>query len=110
MFVLSPSGNFLFSSPSALKHLGVSPDVLEGRIVTEYLHPEDHELVMRQLRKYTPDAGSEVPDDRSEFSIYCRFKKNGGDFVLMDLKGKPFPDKVSDGPVKYFVHAAREYR
>lgn len=110
LFVLSPSGTFLFSSPSASKHLGVSPDLLDGRSVTDFLHIEDHELILHQLRKTSSETGGESVGERAEYSVYCRFKRNNGNMVLMDVKGKPFPYNVSEGPVKYFVHAAREYR
>ncbi|KAJ3310809.1 blue light receptor [Blyttiomyces sp. JEL0837] len=103
LHVVSPSGTILYAAPSAAKHLGISSAAeLEGTHISDYLHPDDRQLVIGLINHSTVD--------RAEYSAYCRFKRTNGEYVVMDLKGKPFPEDPSDGNVKFVVHAAREYR
>ncbi|KAI9351124.1 hypothetical protein DFJ73DRAFT_377737 [Zopfochytrium polystomum] len=108
LHVLSPAGVFLYVCPAAHRHLGLHPDESEssllGRHVSDYLHPEDRELVLSAVRRCVEETV-----ERREFSLFCRFRR-GTEFVVMDLKGKGFPEKFEDGPVQYIVQSAREYR
>jgi PAS domain S-box-containing protein len=49
--VLDQNGIFRYSSPSATRVLGYPPEEVIGRSATEFVHPEDVELVMRVLQQ-----------------------------------------------------------
>ncbi|KAJ3101397.1 blue light receptor [Phlyctochytrium planicorne] len=102
LHVVSPTGSILYCSPSAKKHLGISAEDLEGQQVADFVHPDDRTLLERAM-------GSAC-GDRLEYAIFCRFRRTSGEYVLFELRGKPFPTGKGEGEVRFVVQAGREYR
>ncbi|WP_256759383.1 PAS domain S-box protein [Cohnella sp. WQ 127256] len=49
MAVMDPRGHLVFTSPSCVKVLGYSEDVLKGTALFEYIHPEDQETLSHEM-------------------------------------------------------------
>ncbi|KAJ1568974.1 hypothetical protein HK405_011622 [Cladochytrium tenue] len=132
LHVIDPAGEILYAGPAATRHLGIAtPDALVGRPLSDLLHPEDRQIVADAV------ASAITSPTRDEYTVFCRFCRlpaaSGAaaaataasslsssdatpaptaavEYVVMDLKGRPFPSDPADGPVRFLVHTAREYR
>jgi PAS domain S-box-containing protein len=102
LHAISPAGTLLYTSPSSRKHLGLDPKLVEGKSLLDFIHQDDHSTVMKHLQK--------ALTERKEYAFYCRYKKATGDMLLMEVKGRAFPEDPNVGPVQFVLHAAREYR
>ncbi|KAJ3268968.1 blue light receptor [Borealophlyctis nickersoniae] len=101
LHVVSPSGVILFCSPSTRRFLGYSSEELSGRHVSEILHRDDRGLLLGNINTSCAE--------RAEYFIYCRYQKKGGDFLLLEVRGKPYPDERT-GAIKFVINTGREYR
>ncbi|KAJ3203389.1 blue light receptor [Dinochytrium kinnereticum] len=102
LHVVSPQGSILYCSPSAKRHLGISAEDLEGQQLADFIHPDDKQLLIGHINISVVD--------HAEYSAFCRFRRTSGEYVLFEVRGKPFPSLRSEGEVRFVVQAGREYR
>ncbi|KAI8815148.1 hypothetical protein BJ742DRAFT_782517 [Cladochytrium replicatum] len=101
LHVVSPSGIIQYTAPSVLKYLGYPPEELTGKHVGDLLHKDDQKFLTSKI--------SECNQTRKLFTVYCRYQKKGGEFVLLEVRGKPYVDEETQ-EVRYIMNSAREYR
>ncbi|KAI8811674.1 hypothetical protein BJ742DRAFT_796882 [Cladochytrium replicatum] len=101
LHVVSPSGIIQYTAPSVLKYLGYRPEELSGKHVSDLLHRDDQKILSTKI--------SECNQARKLFTVYCRYQKKGGEFVLLEVRGKPYVDETTQ-EVRYIMNSAREYR
>lgn len=101
LHVVSPSGVIMYCSPSVKRFLGYSADDLAGHHISEVLHREDRQLLFRHINTCLVD--------RREYFIYIRYQKKTGDFVLLEVRGRPLLNGQA-GEIKSIIHTGREYR
>lgn len=77
--ILSIRGLFLYTSPNSLKEvLGYESKDLQGKNISEFVHPSDLVFVMRELRSSTSNDA---------INIVCRFQRKSGKYVYLELRG-----------------------
>lgn len=77
--ILSIRGLFLYTSPKSLKEvLGYESKDLQGKNISEFVHPSDLVFVMRELRSASSD---------DTINIVCRFQRKSGNYVYVELRG-----------------------
>ncbi|KAJ3011162.1 blue light receptor [Thoreauomyces humboldtii] len=101
LHVVSPTGSMVYCSPSVKRFLDYTPADLAGHHVAEILHREDRQSLLRTLNRCITD--------KREYLIHLRYQRKVGDFVLLEVKGKPLLDAVT-GEVTSVVLTGREYR
>ncbi|KAJ3129110.1 blue light receptor, partial [Irineochytrium annulatum] len=87
--------------PSTLRHLGVTPSDLEGRRLADWIHPEDRQLLLGRISLACVDKG--------EYGCFCRFRRLGGGWTVMEVRGHPVLDD-DENEVRFLVQSGREYR
>ncbi|KNC98464.1 PAS domain S-box protein [Spizellomyces punctatus DAOM BR117] len=96
--VTSPSGQILYTSPSVRRMLGYTPTELVNMNISKILHRDDRQHVLNTLT-----ASLLHPIDQT---LYARYQKKAGDFILLHVKSKPLVNDAST----CIVHTGREYR
>lgn len=81
MHVLSPTGKFMYCSPSSSELVGYSPEELVGRNITDFLHVDDIDMYVRDFNMAVRKQG--------DFSLYYRFRKKDDKFVIFEATGHP---------------------
>ncbi|ORY59410.1 hypothetical protein BCR35DRAFT_309265 [Leucosporidium creatinivorum] len=82
MHVLSPSGDFMFVSPSINDLAGWTPEELVGRSIDELVHPED-------VEGYRRDFTASLTEGQ-DLTLYCRFKTKDERYLLFEVTGHPY--------------------
>lgn len=82
LHVLSPSGSFLFASPSVVDLTGYTPEELLGRSVTEFMERDD---IDHFIKDFTASIQTERP-----LTTYYRFKRKDEKPVLFEVTGQPY--------------------
>ncbi|OBT49923.1 hypothetical protein VE04_10147, partial [Pseudogymnoascus sp. 24MN13] len=77
--ILSPTGHFLYLSPSSQRILGYAPEELVGTALSSVCHPSDIVSVMRDLKDATTSAGgiTTIFRIRHETRGYIWFETHG---------------------------------
>ncbi|KAI8918435.1 PAS domain-containing protein, partial [Powellomyces hirtus] len=101
LHVVSPAGNMVYCSPSVKRFLGYTQSELAGHHVTEIVHREDRQPLLRSLDRCV--------SDKQEYLIHLRYQKKAGDLVLLEIRGKALID-TDRNEVKSVILAGREYR
>jgi PAS domain S-box-containing protein len=84
---MSIRGLFLYVSPTACNSiLGYASDELQGKNITQYIHPSDLSLAMRELRFAQSTAG---------IHLLCRFRHKSGFYVYLELRGRLYGDDLA---------------
>jgi two-component system cell cycle sensor histidine kinase/response regulator CckA len=84
------TGRILYASPASLPMLGVRPELMNGSPVEGFLHPDDAEKVVAEIRR---TADGEKPDA----SLPYRMRGAGGRFVDVESSATPFPEGPEGG-------------
>ena len=102
----------LYASPSLLKNLGfISSDEIIGHRISGHLHEDDRQIFESKIVNAIKETNVTTDsNERAEYCIYCRFRKAYGGYLIVELKGKPFPKYISDGPTQFIILSGREYR
>ncbi len=79
-----PKGRILYASPASLPMLGIRPELLNGSPIEGFLHPDDAERVVEEIRRV---AGGEKPEE----SLPYRMRGAGGEFVDVESSSTSFP-------------------
>lgn len=99
LHVVSPSGRFLFCSPSCLEMVGYSPEELVGRNITEFIHVDDIDTFIRDFN---------LAITQKVFKLFYRFRKKDDKFIVLEVNGHPyFPDGSTNA--RCFFIMARPY-
>ena len=79
------TGRIHYASPASLSMLGFRPELLSGSPFESFLHPDDAEKVLAEIRRA---AAGEKPDG----SLAHRMRCADGRFVDVESSSTPFPD------------------
>jgi two-component system, cell cycle sensor histidine kinase and response regulator CckA len=86
-----PSGRILYASPSSLAMLGTRPDLMAGAPIEGFLHPDDRERVLEDIRKTAaggPGAGT----------LVYRMRRADGSFAEVESAATPLPGRGDGAP------------
>jgi PAS domain S-box-containing protein len=101
LHVISPSGMFLFCSPSCLQTVGYSSDELIGRNITDFIHVDDIDTFIREFN---------LSIHSGFLKTFYRFRKKDDKFVVLEVHGHPYFDSNEVGGfAKCFFIMARPY-
>ncbi|MBI1723732.1 MAG: PAS domain S-box protein [Gemmatimonadetes bacterium] len=79
--ILEADGSVRYASPSVAQTLGYDPDDLVGRAVFEFMHPDDHERIVRTFAE-----GIAVPG--FDATTQLRFRCKDGSYRSLEAVGK----------------------
>ncbi|KFY82806.1 hypothetical protein V500_10322, partial [Pseudogymnoascus sp. VKM F-4518 (FW-2643)] len=90
--ILSPTGHFLYVSPSSQRVLGYAPEELVGTALSSVCHPSDIVSVMREVK----DASSSTAG--GDMAIIFRIRHATRGYIWIEMQGRASPlDSSSDG-------------
>jgi len=99
--VLSIRGLFLYTSPKSLKEvLGYESKDLQGKNISEFVHPSDLVFVMRELRSASSN---------NAINIVCRFQRKCGKYLYVELRGHVYEGEYGKR-TRCIVMSGREKR
>lgn len=84
-----PSGRILYASPASLPMLGIRPELMVGAPVEGFLHPEDAEKVLADIRR-TASGGE------GAITLLYRMRRADGTFVEVESSATRSPE-ASEG-------------
>ncbi len=84
-----PSGRFLYASPASLRMLGIRPESMTGAPLEAFLHPEDAEKVVADIRRV---AGGE-----QGVTLLYRMRRADGGFVEVESSATSAPGESAAG-------------
>jgi PAS domain S-box-containing protein len=84
----NPEGVFLYASPACRALLGYKPEDLLGRSLTEYIHPEDLQKILRQYPS--------LLDAFAAGAVSCRARKSDGTYTWIETSARPVRKLLSD--------------
>ncbi|KFY30546.1 hypothetical protein V494_08119, partial [Pseudogymnoascus sp. VKM F-4513 (FW-928)] len=90
--ILSPTGHFLYISPSCQRILGYKPEELVGTALSSICHPSDIVSVMREVK----DTSSSTAGGELTAIFRIRHKSRG--YIWFETHGHPRPHSSIDGP------------
>jgi PAS domain S-box-containing protein len=99
--ILNADGTFEYGSPSVHRILGYDPDGMKGLPSGDYLHPDDTEIVDRQLARM-------LEDPRTPARIECRFRHKDGSWRHLEAVGTPLSPEAPDAGFVFNVRDATE--
>jgi PAS domain S-box-containing protein len=79
-----PSGRILYASPASLHMLGIRPELMVGAPVEGFLHPDDAERVLADIRRVA--SGGE-----GAFTLLYRMRRADGTFVEVESSATRAP-------------------
>ena len=82
LHVLSPSGIFLFASPSVQDLTGYTPEELVGRAITDFIEQDDMDNF---ITRFTDSIHTDRP-----LTTYFRFRRKDMTFILFEVTGQPY--------------------
>lgn len=84
------SGRILYASPASLHLLGIRPDLMAGAPLEGFLHPDDREKVVEDIRRV---ASGEV----GARALLHRMRRADGTFVEAESATTPVPGETDGG-------------
>lgn len=81
LHVLSPSGVFLFTSPSVTEITGYTPEELVGRGITDFIERDD-------IDTFIKDFSNSIRNARP-LATYFRFRRKDDRSILFEVTGQP---------------------
>ncbi|ESZ98076.1 hypothetical protein SBOR_1532 [Sclerotinia borealis F-4128] len=80
LHVLTPTGKFVYASPSCQSLTGYAPEELSGKYIVDFIHPDDSALYIREFNEAIASGNS--------LRFFYRFrKKDLQTFAIFDSKG-----------------------
>ncbi|KAF8458056.1 hypothetical protein BGX38DRAFT_642710 [Terfezia claveryi] len=106
LHILTPEMKIVYASPSGKSLTGYDTEELLGRMITEYIHPDDATLFMREFHE---SASSGQP-----LRMFYRFRKKDNSYVILETNGHPHfsethPHMQGSLTPKGFFMMARQY-
>jgi PAS domain S-box-containing protein len=99
LHVLSPSGRFLFCSPSCLEITGYATNELVGQNITNFIHVDDVDSFIRDFN---------LSVHSKSLNLFYRFRKKDDKFAVFEVNGHPYFADQTNTP-KCFFMMARPY-
>jgi len=96
--VLDPGGNITYESPSLLRVLGYTPEMMIGRNVFEFVHPDDQPTTMQAFQRLATEPGQLV-------HVEVRFLHGEGIWRVLEVIGR---NALDDPAVRGIVVNARD--
>ena len=90
--ILAPDGTITYESPSVERVLGYAPTELVGRLVFDYVHPDDLERAMEVFRRAREDPGSTA-------GLEVRFRHRDGSWRTLEAVGRDLSGDPAVGGV-----------
>ena len=84
----NPEGVFLYASPACRSLLGYKPEELLGRSLTEFIHPEDLQKILRHYPT--------LLDAFAGGAVTCRARKADGTYTWIETSARPVRKLLSD--------------
>ncbi len=84
IFVFNPYGNILYGSPSNLDFFGFDPIDTNSEKISQFVHPNEMELLEYRFRKCNQFAQS--------FTLKLRFLRKDQEWVWFEVRGTPVLD------------------
>ncbi|KAJ9616714.1 white collar 2 type of transcription factor [Cladophialophora chaetospira] len=81
MYILSPDGRILYVSPSAKQLTGYTPQDLIGKSVSEFVHPDDSALYIREFNESIATGNA--------LRFYHRFRTTEDKYRIFECHGHP---------------------
>ncbi|KAK5134598.1 hypothetical protein LTR08_006254 [Meristemomyces frigidus] len=81
LHILTPDGRILYVSPSCKAITGYDAQLLVGKFIGEYVHPDDSGIFMREFNESIASGNS--------LRFYYRFKKEDGTYMIFECDGHP---------------------
>ncbi len=80
------NGVYLYASQSHKSVLGYDPADLIGKMIIEFVHPDDRPMVQASLESA---AGASAARDSTAIAMKVRFRHSDGQFVWLECVGNP---------------------
>lgn len=124
LHILTPEMKIVYASPSGKTLTGFDTEELLGRVITEYMHPDDSGLCVPSFMFFLSDVMLTIPCSRfiREFHesastghplrMFYRFRKKDNTYVILETNGHPhFSESHNQGSMapKGFFMMARQY-
>ncbi|KAI5807644.1 hypothetical protein DFH27DRAFT_328497 [Peziza echinospora] len=110
LHILTPEMKIVYASPSGKALTGYEVDELLGRVMTDFIHPDDSGLFIREFHESATTA--------HPLRMFYRFKKKDGSYTILETNGhahfsEPHPHahmhmQHSPNPKGFFM-MARQY-
>jgi len=81
LHILTPDGRILYVSPSCKVITGYEAHMLIGRFISEYVHPDDSGIFMREFNESIASGNN--------LRFFYRFKKEDGSYMIFECDGHP---------------------
>ncbi|KAG0138089.1 hypothetical protein HOY82DRAFT_535026 [Tuber indicum] len=81
LHILSPSGKMVYASPSSKALTGFGPEELLGKFITEFIHPDDSGLFVREFNGAIATG--------QPLRLFYRFQKSDGTWAIFETNGHP---------------------
>ena len=81
LYILTSDGRILYVSPSCKSITGYDPHLLVGKFISEYVHPDDSGIFMREFNESIASGNS--------LRFFYRFKKEDATYVIFECDGHP---------------------
>ena len=84
--IVNPDGLLRYVSPSHERILGYQPEELVGRSAVEFVHPEDLEVLGKQVEGSLPDAdaGTDMSAPQGDSAVELRFLRKDGSWLYIE--------------------------
>ncbi|KAF2721394.1 hypothetical protein K431DRAFT_284990 [Polychaeton citri CBS 116435] len=81
LHILTPDGRILYVSPSCKVLTGHEPGSLIGKFITDYVHPDDGAIFLREFNESIASGNT--------LRFFYRFKKEDGTWIIFECDGHP---------------------
>lgn len=81
LHILTPDGRILYVSPSCRVITGHEPNMLVGKFIGEFVHPDDSGIFMREFNESIATGNA--------LRFFYRFKKDDGTYMIFECDGHP---------------------
>ena len=81
LYILTPDGRLLYVSPSAKTLTGFEQQELTGKFISEYIHPDDSGLFIREFNESIATG--------NPLRFYHRFRTSDDKFIVFEAHGHP---------------------
>lgn len=81
LHILSPTGKIVYASPSAKSLTGFDPEELMGKFITEFIHPDDSGLFVREFNESIATGQA--------LRLFYRFQKTDMTYAIFETNGHP---------------------
>lgn len=99
LHILTPDGRILYASPSCKAITGYDPQALLGKFISEYVHPDDSGIFMREFNESIASGNA--------LRFFYRFKKDDGTYVIFECDGHPHlsPEPANIAAMNHSQHS-----